>query len=80
MKKLLNCLRSERPLVAGALGRFADEFGLGRAWVRIIGFLVLWAGSLPSRSFLSYSLDIWHPWLHRLRHHYLQARPVLAPS
>jgi hypothetical protein len=44
MKKLLNCLRSERPLVAGALGRFADEFGLGRAWVRIIGFLVLWAG------------------------------------
>jgi hypothetical protein len=44
MKKLLDCLRSERPLVAGALGRFADEFGLGRASVRIIGFLVLCAG------------------------------------
>jgi hypothetical protein len=44
MKKLIDWLRSERPLVAGALGRFADKFGLGRASIRIIGFLILWAG------------------------------------
>ncbi len=44
MKKLLDLLRSERPLVAGAFARLSNEFGLDRAAVRIIGFLVLWAG------------------------------------
>jgi hypothetical protein len=44
MKKLLDLLRSERPLVAGAFAWLSNEFGLDRAAVRIIGFLVLWAG------------------------------------
>ena len=44
MKKLLDLLRSERPLIAGAFARLSKEFGLDRAAVRIIGFLVLLAG------------------------------------
>jgi phage shock protein PspC (stress-responsive transcriptional regulator) len=44
MKKLLDLLRSDRPLVAGAFARLSNEFGLDRVAVRIIGFLILWAG------------------------------------
>ncbi len=44
MKKLLDLVRSERPLVAGTLGRFAGELGVDRAAARIVGFLILWAG------------------------------------
>jgi phage shock protein PspC (stress-responsive transcriptional regulator) len=44
MKKLFDLLKSERPLVAGAFGRLAEEFGLDRAATRIIGFVILWAG------------------------------------
>lgn len=44
MKKLLDLLGSERPLVAGALGRLSDQFGWNRAVARIIGFLLIWGG------------------------------------
>jgi phage shock protein PspC (stress-responsive transcriptional regulator) len=44
MKRLLDLVRSERPVVAGTFGRLAGEFGFDRAVVRIIGFLILWAG------------------------------------
>jgi len=43
MKRLFDLLRSERPLVAGAFGRLADDFGLDRTATRIIGFVILWA-------------------------------------
>jgi phage shock protein PspC (stress-responsive transcriptional regulator) len=44
MKKLLNLLRSERAVVAGAFGSLSDQFGWNRAVARIIGFLLIWAG------------------------------------
>jgi hypothetical protein len=44
MKKLLDLLRSERSLVAGALGTLSDQFGWNRAVARIVGFLLLWGG------------------------------------
>ena len=42
MKRLLDLLRSERSLVAGAFGSLSDTFGWDRAAARIIGFLILW--------------------------------------
>jgi len=42
MIRLLDLLRSERSLVAGALGSFSDQFGWNRARVRIIGFFIIW--------------------------------------
>jgi hypothetical protein len=44
MKKLLDLLRSERPLVAGAFGSLSDQFGWNRAVARIVGFLLVWGG------------------------------------
>src|SRR5580692_9219854 len=44
MKRLLDLLRSERSLVAGAFGSLSDQFGWNRAVARIIGFLLIWAG------------------------------------
>jgi hypothetical protein len=44
MKKLLDLLRSERSLVAGAFGSLSDQFGWNRAGARIVGFLLIWAG------------------------------------
>jgi hypothetical protein len=44
MRKLLDLLRSERSLVAGAFGRLSDQFGWNRAVARIVGFLLIWAG------------------------------------
>jgi phage shock protein PspC (stress-responsive transcriptional regulator) len=41
MNKLLDRLRSERPLFGGAFGQIADELGFDRAVVRIAGFLIL---------------------------------------
>lgn len=43
MKRLFDLLKSERPLVAGAFGRLAEDFGLDRTATRIIGFVMLWA-------------------------------------
>jgi hypothetical protein len=43
MNKLLDRLRSERPLLGGAFGRIAEELGFDRAIVRIAGFLILLA-------------------------------------
>jgi hypothetical protein len=43
MNKLLDLLRSERPLLGGAFGRIAEELSFDRAVVRIAGFLILWA-------------------------------------
>jgi hypothetical protein len=43
MKRLFDLLRSERPLVAAAFGRLADDFGLDRTATRIIGLVMLWA-------------------------------------
>jgi hypothetical protein len=42
MKKLLDLLRSERSVVAGALGCLSDQFGWNRAMARIVGFFLLW--------------------------------------
>jgi hypothetical protein len=44
MKKLLDLLRSERSLVAGAFGTLSDQLGWNRAGTRIVGFLLIWAG------------------------------------
>jgi hypothetical protein len=44
MKKLLDLLRSERSLVAGAFGSLSDQFGWNRAVARIVGFLLIWTG------------------------------------
>jgi hypothetical protein len=44
MKKLLDLLRSERPIVGGAFGRLSQEFGIDRATVRTVGLLILWIG------------------------------------
>jgi hypothetical protein len=44
MKKLLDLLRSERSVVAGAFGSLSDRFGWNRAGARIVGFLLIWAG------------------------------------
>src|ERR1700733_3271320 len=44
MKRLLDLLRSERALVAGAFGTLSDQFGWNRALARIVGFLLIWAG------------------------------------
>jgi hypothetical protein len=44
MKKLLDLLKSERSLVAGAFGSLSDQFGWNRAVARMVGFLVIWAG------------------------------------
>jgi hypothetical protein len=44
MKKLLDLLRSERSLVAGAFGSLSDQFGWDRAVARIVGFLLVWTG------------------------------------
>jgi hypothetical protein len=44
MKKLLDLLRSERSLVAGAFGSLSDQFGWNRAVARIVGFVLIWAG------------------------------------
>jgi phage shock protein PspC (stress-responsive transcriptional regulator) len=41
MNKILDRLRSDRPLVGGAFGRIAEELGFDRAVVRIAGFLIL---------------------------------------
>ena len=43
MNKLLDRLRSDRPLLGVAFGRIAEELGLDRAIVRIAGFLILLA-------------------------------------
>jgi len=43
MKRLFDLLKSERPLVAGAFGRLAEDFGLDRTATRIIGLVILWA-------------------------------------
>jgi hypothetical protein len=43
MKRLFDLLKSERPLVAGAFGLLADNFGLDRAATRVIGFVILCA-------------------------------------
>jgi hypothetical protein len=42
MKRLLELLKSERSLVAGAIAGLSDHFGWNRAVARIIGFFVLW--------------------------------------
>jgi hypothetical protein len=44
MKKLLDLLRSERSLVAGAFGSLSDQFGWNRAVARIVGFFLIWTG------------------------------------
>lgn len=44
MKRLLDLLRSERSLVAGAFGSLSDQFGWNRAVARIVGFLFIWGG------------------------------------
>src|ERR1700677_1640407 len=44
MRKLLDLLRSERALVAGAFGSLSDQFGWNRATARVVGFLLIWAG------------------------------------
>jgi phage shock protein PspC (stress-responsive transcriptional regulator) len=41
MNKILDRLRSDRPLLGGAFGRIAEELGFDRAVVRIAGFLIL---------------------------------------
>ena len=46
MKKLLDLLRSERSLVAGAFGSLSDQFGWNRAVARIVGFLLIWEGHI----------------------------------
>jgi hypothetical protein len=42
MKRLLNLLRVERSLIAGAFGTLSDLFGWDRAAARVAGFLILW--------------------------------------
>jgi phage shock protein PspC (stress-responsive transcriptional regulator) len=44
MKKLLDLLRSERSIVAGAFASLSDQFGWNRAVARMVGFLLIWAG------------------------------------
>lgn len=44
MKKLLDLLRSERSIVAGAFAILSDQFGWNRAVARMVGFLLIWAG------------------------------------
>ncbi len=44
MKKLLDLLKSERSLVAGAFGSLSDQFGWNRAVARVVGFGLIWAG------------------------------------
>jgi len=54
MKRLLELLKSEQSLVAGAFGGLSDHFGWNRAVARIIGFFVLWGApywlGAPSRN------------------------------
>jgi hypothetical protein len=44
MKKLLDLLRSERSIVAGAFASLSDQFGWNRAVARMVGFLLICAG------------------------------------
>jgi hypothetical protein len=44
VKKLLDLLRSERSIVAGAFASLSDQFGWNRAVARMVGFLIIWAG------------------------------------
>ena len=61
MNKILDRLRSDRPLVGGAFGRIAEELGFDRAVVRIAGFLILSAVPYLLGASLSCCLDIQHP-------------------
>jgi phage shock protein PspC (stress-responsive transcriptional regulator) len=42
MKRFLDLLKSERPLIAGVFGSLSDHFGWNRATVRIVGLFAIW--------------------------------------
>jgi hypothetical protein len=42
MKRLLDLLGSERPLIGGAFGSLSNWFGWDRAAARIVGFFLIW--------------------------------------
>jgi phage shock protein PspC (stress-responsive transcriptional regulator) len=42
MKRFLDLLKSERPLIAGVLGSLSDHFGWDRAVVRVAGLFAIW--------------------------------------
>jgi hypothetical protein len=44
MNRLIDLLKSERALVAGAFGSLSSQFGWNRAFARIVGFVLIWAG------------------------------------
>jgi hypothetical protein len=54
MKRLLDLLGSERPLIGGAFGSLSDRFGWDRAVARIVGFFLIWGApyslGAPSRN------------------------------